>query len=247
MKFDRVPVLAALVAVVVAVPVVVLLVAVGLPVFVDVPLALVLAAAAVAWWWRAARGSAMRGLDLRPAGPTEQPRVHNVLDGLCDSHGFRRPAVFTVTTEARNAAVFGRTPHEGALVLTTGLLATLDRMELEGLLARQLAALDQHGRPAATAVVPLLRVLPGALGSALARRVTGKPVNAWTDADGVRLTRYPPGLAAALDRIGEGSTEVAGVDRASAHLWVVTPTAAAPLAGVDDFSLHDRIDALREL
>ena len=42
--------------------------------------------------------------------------------------------------------------------------------------ARELAALDQPGRPAATAVVPLLRVLPASLASALARRVVGPPV-----------------------------------------------------------------------
>jgi hypothetical protein len=70
------------------------------------------------------------------------------------------------------------------------------------------------------------------------------------DFGAVQFTRYPPGLAAALDRMSEGSTVVAGAGRTSAHLWVVPPdqlgdTAVSPAS--DQPTINARAAALREL
>src|SRR5689334_6145726 len=45
----------------------------------------------------------LKGLRVQKADVRTQPRVLNVLDGLCDSHGFRKPAVVIVDDPARNA------------------------------------------------------------------------------------------------------------------------------------------------
>ncbi|MCX7973482.1 MAG: M48 family metallopeptidase [Candidatus Aminicenantes bacterium] len=43
------------------------------------------------------------------------------------------------------------------------------------------------------------------------------------DAEGVRLTRYPPGLASALKKIAEDKEPLEVANRATAHLYIVNP------------------------
>lgn len=43
------------------------------------------------------------------------------------------------------------------------------------------------------------------------------------DAEGVRLTRYPPGLASALRKIAEDQEPLTVANRATAHLYIVNP------------------------
>ena len=76
------------------------------------------------------------------------------------------------------------------------------------------------------------------------------------DLTGVSLTRYPPGLISALEKLRDDPTVVGSASRATAHLWI-----ESPLARTDDegrmswlnrlFDTHppleERIAALREL
>jgi heat shock protein HtpX len=73
---------------------------------------------------------------------------------------------------------------------------------------------------------------------------------------GVALTRYPPGLISALEKLREGRTVVHSGSRATAHLWIESPVARSesegPLAWLGRlFDTHppldERILALREL
>ena len=61
------------------------------------------------------------------------------------------------------------------------------------------------------------------------------------DASGVAITRYPPGLAAALEKLRADGASVRAGSAATSHLWVVPPdpTLQPPL--------EERIEALREL
>jgi heat shock protein HtpX len=51
------------------------------------------------------------------------------------------------------------------------------------------------------------------------------------DADGVFLTRYPPGLINALEKLKEDQTVVRTASRATAHLWIESPIARAKSEG----------------
>jgi heat shock protein HtpX len=53
----------------------------------------------------------------------------------------------------------------------------------------------------------------------------------------VSLTRYPPGLVTALEKMNQSTTAVRGASPAIAHLWLVPPGGA----------LEERIGVLREL
>jgi heat shock protein HtpX len=76
------------------------------------------------------------------------------------------------------------------------------------------------------------------------------------DVSGVALTRYPPGLIAALEKLKEDQTVVHSGSRATAHLWIESPVAREPEEGRlawlgRMFDTHppldERIEALREL
>ena len=72
------------------------------------------------------------------------------------------------------------------------------------------------------------------------------------DRQAVRLTRYPPGLHAALAKIGEGDAKPMSSTPGQAHLWLVDPSAesAAVLSAEDEVHrapLGLRIDVLAEL
>src|SRR5690242_11987180 len=159
----------------------------------------------------------LKGLRVHHADVRTQPRVLNVLDGLCASHGFRKPNVVIVDDPARNACGFGRHSHHGTMALTSGLVESLDRMQLEAVLARELTSLGAKSRPAATTAVSLRRLLPRRMGDNLVRRVQGDEVAVREDFEAVGYTRYPPGLAAALATIDGGSSIVEGANRAARH------------------------------
>jgi heat shock protein HtpX len=76
------------------------------------------------------------------------------------------------------------------------------------------------------------------------------------DVSGVALTRYPPGLISALEKLKDDTTVVHSSSRATAHLWVESPLARNPEEGRLSrlnrlFETHppleERIQALKEL
>lgn len=193
--------------------------------------------AAAAWVYGSAQGMALQHSGARPASPEQYPRYHNVTEGLCVAAGIPKPALYVVTEAGLNACAVGRDPAHAAVVVTTGLLEALDRIELEGLLAQQLSHIRNHDIFPATLAVPLRSLLtPRLLALAVAPNR-----EALADQTGVRLTRYPPGLIAALEKIRKGRRPATTSDRATAHLWLVPADdgGATPLAR--------RIGALRDL
>jgi heat shock protein HtpX len=76
------------------------------------------------------------------------------------------------------------------------------------------------------------------------------------DVSGVEMTRYPPGLISALEKLKDDSTVVHSQSRATAHLWIEAPVARVEEDGKLSrinrlFDTHppleERIAALREL
>jgi len=76
------------------------------------------------------------------------------------------------------------------------------------------------------------------------------------DLSGVQITRYPPGLISALEKLRDDSTVTHCASRATAHMWIEQPTARTPEEGKLSrlnrlFDTHppleERIAALREL
>ncbi|MEY3361292.1 MAG: hypothetical protein RL531_1011 [Actinomycetota bacterium] len=205
---------------------------------------------------------ALAAARARPADGPEFARYHNLVEGLCIAAGIPKPRLFVVDDDAPNAFATGRNPEHAAIAVTTGLLALLDRVELEAVLAHELAHVKNYdmlvGTIAVTAVGALallsdigLRVmlwggdrdddssnnpLAGLIAVAAIVLIALAPLAArlmqfamsrrrefLADASGVALTRYPPGLASALEKLRDNGTVVAAGSRAMAQLWIESP------------------------
>jgi heat shock protein HtpX len=193
---------------------------------------------AVAWQiWSGAERRVLRALGARLVSPTDEPRLHNITEGLCAVAGVPKPELYVIDEDARNALALGRDGRRAALVVTSGLLSSLERIELEGVIAHELAhvkALDIRIGTVAAALAPL--------GQWAVTAAFGPEHEEAADAAGVAFTRYPPGLVRALEKLGGGRTSVRAGTRSVGHLWL------APEAGASDAtSLDHRIHALREL
>lgn len=193
--------------------------------------------------WRAPR-SVLGALGARPLAKGDHPRLENLVDGLCTTHGFHRPSVHVVESPAVNAASVGLRRPSAHLVLTSGALSGLGRLELEAVVARQLCAV-RRGIAFPTVLASVAR-LPGAAPATagLAARVSGFDTVSDIDVEAARLTSFPPALASAL----RGSAEGPDLDtpRAVAHLWMVAPPREPSAVGARSSTLQ-RIDVLDEI
>ncbi|HWC40086.1 MAG TPA: M48 family metalloprotease [Acidimicrobiales bacterium] len=193
--------------------------------------------------WRSGPAVVFRLTGARVAGFDEQPRVHNLIDGLCAASGVPKPTLRVVDDDTPNAMTVGLHPRRATIVITTGLVSALGRIELEAVLAHEVSHVKVHdilpGTVAVTALGPVAALFPPAGG--LPSRGAGRTREALADLAGVALTRYPPGLISALEKVGSDS-RAAGQrrrarDRAVDHLWIFGQTRA----------LDERLLALREL
>ncbi|HEY6319548.1 MAG TPA: M48 family metalloprotease, partial [Acidimicrobiia bacterium] len=106
---------------------------------------------------------------------------------------------------------------------------------------------DAGRRPTTTALARpavVLGVLAPLAGWAL-RRVVDPQDELDADVAGVRLTRYPPGLASALTKLRDDGTAVAGAARATSPLWFAAP-GDAPAFDTHP-PINERIGALERL
>ena len=202
------------------------------------------AAVAVAiWLWCRAPRAALRALGASPGGPGSSSRLANVVENLCAVHGMAEPELCVTEPDAPNAAVVRRLRSGSRLVVTRGLLESLDRLELEAVVARELCQIRRGIRGAT-----VLAGVAGLLGSG--------PVAGWVvgrlfdprhviddDLEAIKLTRYPPALSSALTKIAEGGLNGSGP--AGRHLWLVEPPTRPGTAAVQP-PVPLRVAALEE-
>lgn len=127
------------------------------------PLGLVLATAlALAMSWGSYYNSDRIVLALtraRPADPGAHARLVNVVEGLSIAAGLPMPRVYVVDDPAPNAFATGRDPEHAAVAVTTGLLEKMNRVELEGVLAHEMAHVRNRDILVTTLAVTLAGVL----------------------------------------------------------------------------------------
>ncbi len=112
------------------------------------------------YWWSDSLVLAMSG--ARPADKAAGPKdayIINTVEGLALAAGLPAPRPYIVDDPAPNAFATGRDPEHAAVAVTTGLLDKLDRQELEGVIAHELA----HVRNRDTLVTTVAVVLAGTI------------------------------------------------------------------------------------
>ncbi len=256
------------------------------------------AAVAIAFttYWRS-DSIALAMSHAHQADERAQPRLHNIVDGLCIASGLPKPAIYVIEDEAPNAFATGRSPRHAAIAVTTGLLEKMDRIELEAVVAHELSHIRNYDTLVMTLAVTMVgftallsdfafrflwwggprhrddRNTHGGVGvvvvvlgfvfiafAPLAARLMQFAVSRQreflADVSGVEMTRYPPGLISALEKLKADQTVVHSASKATAHLWIESPLAVNEGEGRQVrlnrlFDTHppidQRIDALREL
>jgi heat shock protein HtpX len=75
----------------------------------------------------------------REVTSAQAPELHGIVDFLAGRAGIPKPRVYIMDDPTPNAFATGRNPEHAAVAVTTGLLNILDRLELEGVIAHELA------------------------------------------------------------------------------------------------------------
>ncbi len=227
------------------------------------------------------------GLILHTAGARriekdDAPQLWNVVEEMSLAAGLARmPSVYIVDQDAPNAFATGRKAETAALAVTSGLLRRLNRDELQGVVAHEIAHIRNHdvrfmtlalvmvgsiallsdmvlrmtwhggGRrrsggkgkgQAAAMVLTLVAALVAPLAARVLYFACSRRREYLADASAARFTRYPPGLASALEKISGNlfARPATSELRAMAPMYIVNPLSAASRGGL--LSSHPPLD-----
>ncbi len=189
-------------------------------------------------------------------------KLYTTVENLCIAAGLpRTPKIYLIEDSALNAFATGRDPSHSAIAITSGLLAKLDKPELEGVMAHELSHIKNYDirlQSLTVALVGLVALLSdiflrsliygrrrrsrsqdkGAIillliGVALAilspiiaklmQLALSREREYLADASGAMLTRYPEGLARALEKISNDHEPLEVANKATAHLYIENP------------------------
>ena len=199
------------------------------------------------------------------------PRLFNIAEEMKIAANLPAiPKLYIIDDPAPNAFATGKSPEKSAICVTAGLLSRLNRDELQGVVAHEMAHIMNRdvlfvtfaGILMGTIVIiseVFLRSLWYGGGSRRYRSSSGKggggggqaqliiiavsvvlailaPIFArlfyfaisrkreyLADATAVRLTRYPEGLASALEKISSVSLDLASANKVTAPMYIVNP------------------------
>lgn len=192
------------------------------------------------------------------ADPVVYKELHRILENLAITAGLPKPRLYIVEDSAPNAFATGRDPEHGVVAVTTGLLAILDRSELEGVIAHELSHIGNRDILVATVavvlagfiaiisdffirmlffggggrdrnvhpvfyVVGLVAIVLAPIAASLIQMAISRKREYLADATGALITRYPEGLASALEKISTHGREMKHASHATAHLFIANP------------------------
>ena len=173
----------------------------------------------------------------RPIDRQTAPEFYDVIEDLARRASLPMPKVYLMDNPQPNAFATGRNPENAAVAATTGLLQLLDRDEIAGVMAHELA----HVRNRDTLVMTLTATIAGAI-SMLANfgmffggnRERNNPLGFL----GVIMMVVLAPLAAMLVQMAISRTREYGADRGGAEISGVPLALASALAKISDAAHH---------
>lgn len=160
----------------------------------------------------------------------DAPELYDMVDRLRQRAGLPMPTVAIAPSDQPNAFATGRDPKNAVVCFTEGILSALDREELEGVTAHELAHIRNRdmligtvaatmaaavvmlarfgfffggGRNRGGALAGLLMLLLAPLGAMLIQMAISRAGEYRADRTGAEISGRPMGLARALQRIEE--------------------------------------------
>jgi len=187
-------------------------------------------------------------------------QLFTTVENLCIAAGIPTPKIYLIDDTALNAFATGRDPKHAAVAITKGLLAQLEKPELEGVMAHELSHIvnyDIRLQSITVALIGMVALLSDIFIRTVFRtkRSSGSKGNSQAifllvgivlallspliaqvmhlaisrqreylaDASGALLTRFPEGLARALEKISVDKEPLEVANKATAHLYIENP------------------------
>jgi len=228
------------------------------------------------------------------------PQLFNVVEEMKIAAALpAMPKIYIINDPAPNAFATGRNPKNASVAVTAGLLARLNRDELQGVIAHEISHIVHRdilfvtlagimlGSIVLLSQVFLRGMFYSSMGGSRRRYSSGgkgggqaqivmlviaivaaivAPMMAYllyfalsrrreylADAGAARLTRYPEGLASALEKIaGDPSPQLAAVNKVTAPMYIVNPFKKKKQMKLSDLTsthppISERIKILRNM
>jgi heat shock protein HtpX len=245
-------------------------------------------------YYTSAESILLAGANAREIHREDSPRLFNIVDEMKLASGLPfTPKIYLIDEPAPNAFAIGRSPKTSAVAVTTGLMHRLNRDELQGVIAHEIAHLKNRdvqymtlaavmlgsivvlsemlrralwfggrGRSRSSSrgggqaqlvmlVVGLLFAILGPVMAQLLYFACSRKREYLADGCGAQFTRYPEGLASALEKISGARAGVSFASKATAPMFIVNPLHAAGREAVSWFSTHpptsERVRILRSM
>ncbi|HET6419040.1 MAG TPA: M48 family metallopeptidase [Geobacteraceae bacterium] len=121
-----------------------------------------LAGVGLAWWSMSnAAGTVLSSMLAKPADRNRSPEEHtlvNVVEEMCIASSMRPPKVWIIPDPDPNAMAVGLNEGDYHIAVTDGLLRTLNRDEIQGVIAHELAHLKNQDTRLMTALTVLVGI-----------------------------------------------------------------------------------------
>ncbi len=105
---------------------------------------LIIAAVTNFFSWYSSDKIALAAYQAQPIAPEQAPELYQMVKTLSDRAQLPMPALYLVPTPALNAFATGRDPDHAAVAVTQGIVQTLSKDELEGVLAHELTHIQNR-------------------------------------------------------------------------------------------------------
>ncbi len=92
----------------------------------------------------------------KPIEKKDNPELYRVVENLCITAGLPLPRIYIIPEAQPNAFATGRNAEHAVIAITQGLLAKLDKQELEGVISHELSHIGNKDMLLMTVVVVLV-------------------------------------------------------------------------------------------
>ncbi len=114
------------------------------PVIIGVAIGGLLAFGGIVYSLNAGAGLVLRVSGAVPADPAQFQQLNNLVEALAIGEGIPKPTVYVIDDPSPNAFATGVSPEKAAITFTTGLLAIMNREELEGVVSHEMSHIKNH-------------------------------------------------------------------------------------------------------
>ena len=223
------------------------------------------------------------------------PQLYNVVEEMRIAANLpNMPKIYVITDPAPNAFATGIKPENSAIAVTAGLLGTLNRDELQGVIAHEMSHImnrdilvmtfagmmlgtitlmaevfarslwfgggsryrskSSKSSGQAQLIIMIVALVFAILGPIMAQLLyfaISRRREYLADASAVRLSRYPEGLASALEKISHSTYDLKTANKVTAPMYIINPLKKKGMQIANLTSTHppitERIRILRSM